>query len=291
MGQTTRTSPVIERIRRALGSHPRIVLGLKRLVDRGVDLVARLQGFSFPPKYTWDWKWEMLRGRYEPETTQFFRSIITPGMTILDVGAHIGYFTRLFSACAGPTGRIYAIEADPGIQALLKHNIRTNANVTIVPVALSDRTGSIDFYESLDHTGFHSLIPSPQRTNRITVQTTTLDTLVSDLHLKRIDLIKMDIEGAEPLALEGAVRLLQTNARLKIVLEFCPEHLHLSHVDPAAFIQGLQRKGFTISTIRPQGLEPFPTDDEAIRTYVDTISSVNIFASREGHGATTSRMS
>jgi ubiquinone/menaquinone biosynthesis C-methylase UbiE len=79
---------------------------IKKLLTQFVDFLALLQGFSFPQKYTWRWKLTMLTNRYEPETTRVLRDLLAPSMIVLDVGAHIGYFTRLASKQVGPEGHV-----------------------------------------------------------------------------------------------------------------------------------------------------------------------------------------
>ena len=95
---------------------------IKRLIELIVNFYAKLNNFSFPNKFTWKWKLEMLFHNYEKETTELFKKIIKPGMTVIDIGAHIGYFTRLFSKLVGEKGKVFAFEADPINFSFLKRN-------------------------------------------------------------------------------------------------------------------------------------------------------------------------
>ena len=74
---------------------------IKAVLNNAVTFIARVKGFYFPKNYVRQQRWEMLTGRYEPDSVAVFRSLITPGMVVVDIGAHIGYFTRLFSGYRG----------------------------------------------------------------------------------------------------------------------------------------------------------------------------------------------
>ncbi len=86
---------------------------LKVVLESIVNFVALLEGFNFPKNYIRQQKIVMLFNLYEKETATIFKKIVKSGMTVVDAGAHIGYYTRLFSKLVGPTGKVYAFEADP----------------------------------------------------------------------------------------------------------------------------------------------------------------------------------
>ena len=123
---------------------------LDRLVYAALDgltnAYSALRRFSFPAGYTRRWKLDMLWGLYEKETYDLFQTVIKPDMVIIDIGAHIGYFTRRFAKLAGKTGRVLAFEADRENFELLKKNTSRLKNTRLFPLAISDHSGSIDFY-------------------------------------------------------------------------------------------------------------------------------------------------
>lgn len=211
--------------------------GAKLILNGIVDICAKILDWHFPEKFAWDWKLEMILGRYEKETTELFKRIVKPGMVVVDAGAHIGYFTRLFARLVGPSGRVCAFEPDPDNFALLKQNTVRYPRVQPFVIALSDKSQHIEFYRHPTKTGSHSLIPQVESMEKIVVLAESLDSFCHRVEVHHIDIIKIDVEGAEPQVLNGMQRLRQNNPDMKIVIEFQPENLK----DPAALFAQLQK--------------------------------------------------
>jgi FkbM family methyltransferase len=171
---------------------------------------------------------EFAEGRYEPEVTEALTRLVGSGAVVCDVGANAGYHTVLLSKLVGPTGRVHAFEPAPLTVRWLEQTVASNGltNVDVHELAVSDQVEAAQMMcgEALD--GFASLrrgghgVASPDRTPQIvTVETTTFDAWADLAGLSRLDLIKIDIEGAEMLALSG---MRQTIARYRpaLVCEF-----------------------------------------------------------------------
>lgn len=160
-----------------------------------------------------------LTGRAEPEVQEALAELIEPGQTVYDVGANIGFFTILCSRLVGPHGKVYAFEPIPDNLATLRRNIALNklTNVVVVEQALSASTGTAEMFVSL-WSAFHSLNVdgASKRENhgpdggQITVETITLDEFVLQEDVSPPDLIKLDVEGAELLVVEGMRETLRT---------------------------------------------------------------------------------
>lgn len=245
-----------------------------------VSVESRIKHFTFPKVYLRVWRLDMLRDRYEKDTTRLFERIIKPGMTVVDVGAHIGYFTRLFAKYTGPTGRVYAFEPDPTNFAFLKKNTKHLNNVNIFQLALADRSGMIDFFHSELKSGCHSTIPSPLRQTKLSVPVCTLDELVKKEKINRVDIIKMDIEGGEMAAYRGMSEIAFTNPDLQIIMEFNPECFVEAHIKSVAFLEQLMKDGFKIFVIRPGVLEEIhegKKEEEIIRgqSFVNILCTKN----------------
>jgi FkbM family methyltransferase len=135
-------------------------------------------------------------GRYEPGMTRQLASNAALGMTVFDVGAHAGYYTLMLSRIVGPAGKVFAFEANPRNLAHLKTHVRINdlRNVEIIEAAVTDRQGETRFAGD----GYDGKLSA----TGILVPTVRLDDYPPP------DLIKMDIEGAETLALKGAEHIL-----------------------------------------------------------------------------------
>jgi FkbM family methyltransferase len=193
-------------------------------------------------------------GRYEPETKALLETLIREGMTVCDIGAHVGHYTLLAARLVGPRGHVYAFEPEPENYALLKRNVELNGygNVTCVPKAVSNRSGVLEFYVSRQGNDRHSLIETPSaqaHASKQEVAAITLDEFAASMGWPRIDVIKMDIEGAEPLAIAGMSELLRRSEQLSLVIEFAPDILRAGGADPAGFLNTLRSLGFTIAPV------------------------------------------
>lgn len=225
---------------------------LKYLVNFSVNIFARLKKMEFPSKYPWDWKLEMLMYKFESETVAVFKRIIKPGMMVLDIGGHIGYYTRLFSKLVGERGKVYVFEPSPDNLKLLEYNIKKCKNVTLIKKAVCDKDGFVDFHRTLTHSASHSILEPDFASETISVPCITIDTFVKENNLN-IDAIKLDVEGAEPLVLKGAEQIIKNIANLSVVMEFIESYAKKGGQTPKEHFQYLQNLGLTVYTILPDG--------------------------------------
>lgn len=163
-------------------------------------------------------------GYFEREVIDFLQIALKPGCVALDVGANIGCHSLVMADLVGDSGRVLAFEPHPGVSARLRANIHLNClhNVEVVPVALSSESGSQLLFAptaSASNQGQASLYRQNLDTEceEIRVPTATLDQIVDDHKLRKVDLMKIDVEGHEYQVLRGARRTL---ARFKPVLVF-----------------------------------------------------------------------
>jgi FkbM family methyltransferase len=146
-------------------------------------------------------------GRYEPQETQLASRLLGPGMTVADVGANWGYFTLLCAHRVGATGRVLALEPHPRLVTLLAGNVGRNglSQVEVLRVAAGAAAGSTPFV-GFDERGGNWGVSRAARGNDLTdfeAPAATLDGLLDERRLDRVDLVKIDIEGAEVDALQG----------------------------------------------------------------------------------------
>jgi len=226
------------------------------LLNLFVNTWSNLKGFYFPEKFSWDWKLEMLSQKYEEDTTNLFKKIIQPNMTVIDIGGHIGYYTTLFAKIVGNNGKVYAFEADNDNFKLLEKNTGKYKNVILTNKAISDKTGEISFFKINNSTGCHSIIKS-ENSQIITVPATTLDEFAKQNNIEKIDVIKIDIEGGEPFAFKGMKELFSKSKSLTVVMEFSPEALKKADVNPLEFLQEIKDYGFAILQIFPDAQTKF----------------------------------
>ncbi len=211
-------------------------------------------------------------GEYEPLTTLAMRSLIGQGHTAIDIGAHIGYYTLLMADAVGSGGKVIAFEPEPGNYAILQENVRNNGycNVQLVQKAVADRTGISTLHISTAaNSGTHSLLPLEKGEKAsIPVSQTSLDEELKEF-AEPIDCIKMDIQGAEPLAFRGMKDLIRRNPAMSIILEFDPNFLTKNGEDPHRFLQEIREAGFVIHCI-DEDREQQWAEPESLRVLAET---------------------
>jgi FkbM family methyltransferase len=153
---------------------------------------------------------------FEAKTIDYFCSAYTPrpGDVVIDVGAGIGSETGYFSKAVGPLGKVIAIEAHPYTCLCLRKFCEYNhfGNVTVLNLAVSDRDSEVLISGDEKHVS-NTIVNAM---SGVPVKTTSLDDLVARLGLARIDFIKMNIEGAEKLAIRGMNRTLPITRAMSI---------------------------------------------------------------------------
>jgi FkbM family methyltransferase len=170
----------------------------------------------------------LLEGIWEPKTTRYLCDSLGPGGVFLDIGANAGYFSLLASRCVGESGKVLAVEPNPAMAKQLRQNSERNgfANIAIAESACSDSVESRSLYvANASNTGLSSLSRDNLAwTKSVTVTCTTVDLLVEEYGLHHVDLVKIDVEGAELQVLRGMTTVL-TCLRPKIIIELLPSLL------------------------------------------------------------------
>jgi FkbM family methyltransferase len=188
-----------------------------------------------------------IQGFSEKHVTDYFKSHIKPGMTVVDIGANIGYYTLLFARLVGQKGRVYAFEPEPTNIRYLKHNLELNDcdNVILIEKAVSNRCGTTQLFLSPDNPGGHALSPAAGE-KAVDVGVVTLDSVLGD---REVDFIKMDIEGHEYFAIQGMRRLLSRSRATRLVMEYSPPMLREGDVDAQKMLKLLAETGFHFFSI------------------------------------------
>jgi len=191
---------------------------------------------------------------WEPYTEELFQNAITPGSTVLDLGAHHGYFAMLASRHVGTDGIVYAFEPAPENFKIMKTNFELNnlTNVTPVNMAASDKRATVPFYLCKPNDVQGSLFAT-LRDNESTVPVESM-TIDEFLDGKPVDVVKMDIEGGEPRALEGMSKTLFKSKDVVLFIEFNHHLLRRAGVDPPDLFHQLDSAGFDCMLIN-EGLK------------------------------------
>jgi FkbM family methyltransferase len=168
---------------------------------------------------------KLREGSFENQERAFVERILRPGMVVLDIGAHHGYYSLLASKRVGPHGRVISFEPSSRERRALRLHLMLNFcwNVSVEPVALGNEERETDFYlvDGLQ-TGWNSLRPPPLPTGMLRatrVRMARLDDCLRRRKIERVDFIKLDAEGGELDILSGATQLLEGRPRPVILAE------------------------------------------------------------------------
>lgn len=207
-------------------------------------------------------------GRSEPETAAFILRFLRPGMVVIDVGAHFGEYTLIAARAVGDTGHIHAFEPHPDVFGFLSENVRRNrlTNVELNRVALAESGGDRRFELGAD-SAVSSLRPAdggnethPHASERtISVVATTLDAYCS-AHPGHVDLVKIDVEGAELLIFQGAAEVLaRPRGEAPVwIFEYSTENCPRFGYSPEALVEHLASRGYEVLKCAAGGrLGPF----------------------------------
>ncbi len=179
----------------------------------------------------------LMEGTWEMWITNIFRNMVTPGMTVVDVGANVGYYTLLAAAGVGSKGIVHAVEADPHTFTILEKNVDVNGYGSIVQThhcAAAAKRGEVTLYQFQHHHGSNNIFAdsSDQRImGSASVPAIPLDELISG----SVDVMKIDAEGSEPLIFEGMQGLLQRSPGIRILMEFAPQMIERT-IHPRKFL-------------------------------------------------------
>jgi FkbM family methyltransferase len=198
------------------------------------------------------------RGLLEPGEARFVRRFLAPGMVVVDVGAHGGFYSILARRRVGPTGFVVAFEPSPREQRRLKLNLAVNrfGDVHLVRSAVGEECGETDFYVVHGvETGFGGR-QRPEvagRIERLAVPLTTLDAALDLLGVAAVDLLKVDVEGGELAVLRGSARLLGTAPRPMVLCELSDARSAPWGHGGRAVYEHLAHLGFRWFNVEPSG--------------------------------------
>ena len=242
-------------------------------------------------------------GHYEAEVTTLCCLLIKAGDQVLDIGANIGYYSLLFSSLVTSSGAIIAFEPNLDNYDLLQQNIANNGlhNVSMFRLALGSKPGRGQLFQATEGNGQHRLYPSVCCSGESTeVEVVAAD----DLHLDPLDFVKIDIEGYEPMALEGLTETIAKSPNLKILCEFSPLSMWEAGSSPLDFINKMKSLRFHLVVFETDRwiemsfdvllLELKKIPETAIRALIDSfepgqsaqdiLQQVNMFLSRYNYG-------
>jgi len=237
--------------------------------------------YAFP---AYHFAYRIFKAHADRAEHRLLQKTLFAGAVVVDAGANIGIYSEFLSRCVGPNGVVHSFEPSPENFNRLRRATRKLPNVHLCQAAVGERSGEAMLYVSdklnVDHRAY-----ATQENARRAVQ---VGMMALDDYFKpgdRVDLLKLDIQGYELHALQGAKRIVNENREIKLLLEFWPYGLKQAGANWGELIEMLEGFAMNVMFVRADSLIPF----EARKVRTDVNWYVNLFASRNVGGAATAR--
>ncbi len=260
--------------------HPPVYVGNDRVLLRtanGYKMFVDSRDVSIAPHL-------ILEGVYEEHTDAAIKSLIRPGMHILEIGANVGLFTMLMCHRTGSRGSVLSFECDPTLARIAGDNIELNGFSHIGSIderAVSDRPGRLSFYTAERHRGGGTLVEGLQQIpqlktserRHIDVEATTIDAILRD-RPKGFDFVKVDAEGAESAIVQGGKSLLGDRDKpLMFMMEFAPKFVERAGSNPREHLAELLSFGFDLTRVdeRKRKIVPATPEELLQREFSDIV--------------------
>lgn len=216
-------------------------------------------------------------GAWEPNYMALFDKLLKPGDTVLDIGANHGVYALHAAMAVGPKGKVHAFEPNPRLARLVDFSMKLNGfgdYAALHPFAVSDAAGiaRLVFSDAFSGGGAISGDQSNAAQEGVECNLVALDSFFDDPDFK-VDVIKMDVEGHEGLALRGMRRLLGRSQEVKIMMEFGPDMMARAGVGAEEILAMLRGIGFNMWLIGAGG-ELHATSADDLLAASDAIQNI-----------------
>jgi FkbM family methyltransferase len=221
--------------------------------------------------------WFIITGQYETELTNYLVRELKKDSHCIDVGANFGYFTCLMARFC-PEGKIISIEADEKIFDIVQDNVFINGfhgTTQVLHAAAGTSNDEMTLYRRLTRSGntsiaklgeaYTSALGEPPE-EAFVVKGVRVDDFMPRLD-GRVDFIKIDVEGAEPLVFQGARRTIEANPKLKIVMEWSPGQINAAGFEISGFVDLMKDLKLKAFDIHASKLVPLSFDELANAPY------------------------
>jgi FkbM family methyltransferase len=200
----------------------------------------------------------VFKKRQDRQEIELLTRYVRKGDVVLDIGANIGFYTKILSRLVGEDGKVYAFEPDETNFRYLKKNAGHLKNVEFINKAVSNKTGNIILYKSdllnVDHKTYATADYS---------STTEIGCIAADdaIPNRKVDFIKIDIQGYEYFAFQGMKEIMHQNKNLKILSEFFPYGIKQSGTNIYEFFDLLRNNGYAVYIEKGNRYVPLLPDD------------------------------
>jgi FkbM family methyltransferase len=226
-----------------------------------VNILMRAQRVEFPVRqmggdeWVYQWRLNFLTNGLEKESLPWCRKLIRPGMVAVDIGAHIGYYTRIFSRLVGDSGRVFSFEPSSENFPVLSKNISAGnfQNVTIFNKAVGAENTQGTLFVSPGHSN-HSLNAGfTESVGQEQVEIVPLDLVLHQYGISQMDFIKVDVEGSEINVLNGMKGIIAQSPNLHMLVEYNTRALRAGGFTPMDLPSLIESLGFEVHLILPDG--------------------------------------
>jgi FkbM family methyltransferase len=192
---------------------------LSKLCPQQGELTAKIFNYNVSLDLAEFGQRAIFMGVFEPRETRVVKNYLQEGMTVVDAGANVGYYTLLAASKVGSRGRVIAFEPSPYAFERMTHTVESNqiTQVTTVPLALSDQPGEATLYVPIDRRHHSPTMNACDGVYPIPIRAQTLDQYLTDNGVERVDMLKLDVEGFEPNVIKGAINSIK-KGRVRAVL-------------------------------------------------------------------------
>ena len=189
---------------------------------------------------------------YEPNQTEVVKKYVHEGDTVIDIGAHVGYYTLLMAQLVGENGKVYSFEPDPVNFQLLKKSVEINGfeNVVLIQKAVSNITDKVKLFLGNDDSAINRIYDAKLGDTKesIDVESVTIDEYFKE-NDELVNFIKIDSEGSEVKIINGMKQFLSRNQELVMMTEFFPFLIKKSGDEPNQYLKSLEEFGFSLYNI------------------------------------------
>lgn len=204
----------------------------------------------------------MWAGAYERDLIGLFKQFLKPGMTVLDIGANIGYFSAIAAGLTGKQGSVHAFEPVPECFARLQRNLAAFPWSYAYPCAVGPASGTATLHFHENELGWGSLLNDADLTRAVDVPVICVDDWARREGIRCVHFIKIDAEGGEFRVLQGAAQMLR-ELRPVIAAELNSVCLGRDHHTPAEVVHLLQSADYRAFSFN-EGVLAIPREAELI---------------------------
>ena len=225
-------------------------------------------------------------GCYEQFELKIFQSLLRPGMCVLDLGANIGLYSMVAAKAVGPEGRVVAVEPDERNCRFVEKTAKYNGfqNLTLVCKAVSDKTGGGKLYLCGDNKADHRIYDNNNLREAVEIELTSVDDLRKEKGIVKVDVMKMDIQGAEAMALRGMKTVLKANHDIRIIMELWPWGISQTGGQALDVLHEIRDLGFNIFEIDGnKRAMTLVTDDRSLASLDKERQHANLLLQRGEH--------